>query len=112
MSPTAEQRRSGAPLPRRKSFSKLRRRLSQTFQFSFSGSRSESHNSLNIKDDRGRSSKLSTFSSITRRLSISSSMIFFPVVGKENCDYNSSAAPIKSSNQKSESLSENVSPSF
>ena len=42
MSPEARDHGRGmAPPPRRKSFSKLRRRLSQTFRFSFNGSLSE-----------------------------------------------------------------------
>ena len=48
MSPEAEQ---GAPPPRRKSFSKLRRRLSQTFRLSFNGSLSEFSQSFNINEN-------------------------------------------------------------
>ena len=55
MSPEAEQDRGRAPPPRRKSFSKLRRRLSQTFRFSFNGSLSEFSNSFAVNDDRERS---------------------------------------------------------
>ena len=55
MSPEAEQERGGAPPPRRKSFSKLRRRLSQTFRFSFNGSLSEFSHSFAVNDDRDRS---------------------------------------------------------
>ena len=53
MSPEAEQG-GGAPPPRRKSFSKLRRRLSQTFRFSFNGSLSEFSHSFAVNDDRNR----------------------------------------------------------
>ena len=55
MSPEAEQERGGAPPPRRKSFSKLRRRLSQTFRFSFNGSLSEFSHSFAVNDERDRS---------------------------------------------------------
>ena len=55
MSPEAEQERGGAPPPRRKSFSKLRRRLSQTFRFSFNGSLSEFSHSFAVNEDRDRS---------------------------------------------------------
>ena len=51
MSPQAEAGRSMAPPPRRKSFSKLRRRLSQTFRFSFNGSLSEFPHSFVIKEE-------------------------------------------------------------
>ena len=40
-----------APPPRRKSFSKLRRRLSQTFRFSFNGSLSEFPHSFVIREE-------------------------------------------------------------
>ena len=51
MSPKAEEGRGMAPPPRRKSFSKLRRRLSQTFRFSFNGSLSEFPHSFVIKEE-------------------------------------------------------------
>ena len=54
MSPQAEPGRSMAPPPRRKSFSKLRRRLSQTFRFSFNGSLSEFPHSFVIKEEPDR----------------------------------------------------------
>jgi len=81
MSPEAEQERGGAPPPRRKSFSKLRRRLSQTFRFSFNGSLSEFSHSFAVNDERDRSngfhgsSRLRTISSLTRKLSLSNSRI-------------------------------------
>jgi len=87
MSPEAEQERGGAPPPRRKSFSKLRRRLSQTFRFSFNGSLSEFSHSFAVNDDRDRSnglhvsSRLRTISSLTRKLSLSNSRIL--VAGAE-----------------------------
>ena len=90
MNPQADQDTSAAPPPRRKSFSKLRRRLSQTFRISFSGgssSLSQSSTSLTMSNTKDRSSGLhltSTFSSITRRLSLSSSMIFLTGGGREN----------------------------
>ena len=53
MSPeTGEQERGLAPPPRRKSFSKLRRRLSQTFRFSFNGSLTEFPHSFVIREER------------------------------------------------------------
>ena len=48
MSPEADQ---GAPPPRRKSFSKLRRRLSQTFRLSFNGSLSDFSQSFSISEN-------------------------------------------------------------
>ena len=54
MSPKAEEGRGMAPPPRRKSFSKLRRRLSQTFRFSFNGSLSEFPHSFVIKEEPDR----------------------------------------------------------
>lgn len=68
-----------APPPRRKSFSKLRRRLSQTFRFSFNGSLSEISHSFSLSDDRNghnpHHSRLRTISSLTRKLSLSNSRI-------------------------------------
>merc|ERR1719233_2813166 len=91
MNPQADQDRSGAPPPRRKSFSKLRRRFSQTFRISLSSgsstSLSQSSTSLTIRNSKDSNSGLpltSTLSSITRRLSISSSMIFMTGGSKEN----------------------------
>jgi len=90
MSPEAEQERGGAPPPRRKSFSKLRRRLSQTFRFSFNGSLSEFSNSFAVNDDRDRnnglhvSSRLRTISSLTRKLSLSNSRILVAGVDRES----------------------------
>ena len=46
--------RGMAPPPRRKSFSKLRRRLSQTFRFSFNGSLSEFPHSFVIREEPER----------------------------------------------------------
>ena len=52
MSPQARDNGRGmAPPPRRKSFSKLRRRLSQTFRFSFNGSLSEFPHSFVIREE-------------------------------------------------------------
>ena len=52
MSPQAHDNGRGmAPPPRRKSFSKLRRRLSQTFRFSFNGSLSEFPHSFVIREE-------------------------------------------------------------
>jgi len=90
MSPEAEQDRGRAPPPRRKSFSKLRRRLSQTFRFSFNGSLSEFSNSFAVNDDRERSnglhvsSRLRTISSLTRKLSLSNSRILVAGVDRES----------------------------
>eukprot|EP00092_Neocalanus_flemingeri_P015913 GFUD01017230.1.p1 GENE.GFUD01017230.1~~GFUD01017230.1.p1 ORF type:complete len:556 (+),score=102.77 GFUD01017230.1:471-2138(+) len=90
MSPEAEQERGGAPPPRRKSFSKLRRRLSQTFRFSFNGSLSEFSHSFAVNDDRDRSngqhvsSRLRTISSLTRKLSLSNSRILVAGVDRES----------------------------
>jgi len=90
MSPEAEQERGGAPPPRRKSFSKLRRRLSQTFRFSFNGSLSEFSHSFAVNEDRDRSnglhvsSRLRTISSLTRKLSLSNSRILVAGVDRES----------------------------
>ena len=55
MSPHARENGRGmAPPPRRKSFSKLRRRLSQTFRFSFNGSLSEFPHSFVIREEPER----------------------------------------------------------
>ena len=55
MSPQAlDNGRGMAPPPRRKSFSKLRRRLSQTFRFSFNGSLSEFPHSFVIREEPER----------------------------------------------------------
>ena len=55
MSPQARDNGRGmAPPPRRKSFSKLRRRLSQTFRFSFNGSLSEFPHSFVIREEPER----------------------------------------------------------
>ena len=55
MSPEARDHGRGmAPPPRRKSFSKLRRRLSQTFRFSFNGSLSEFPHSFVIREEPER----------------------------------------------------------
>jgi len=92
MSPQARDNGRGmAPPPRRKSFSKLRRRLSQTFRFSFNGSLSEFPHSFVIREEPERerngngnngfhvpshvSSRLRTISSLTRKLSLSNSRI-------------------------------------
>lgn len=72
-----------APPPRRKSFSKLRRRLSQTFRFSFNGSLSEFSSAFPVVEDGQRersnghqvSSRLRTISSLTRKLSLSNPRI-------------------------------------
>jgi len=90
MNTQADKDRSGAPPPRRKSFSKLRRRFSQTFRISFSSgsssSLSKSSTSLTIRNTKDKNSGplTSTLSSITRRLSLSSSMIFMTGRSKEN----------------------------
>jgi len=83
MSPEADQ---GAPPPRRKSFSKLRRRLSQTFRLSFNGSLSDFSQSFSISENgeersNGFPSRLKTISSLTRKLSLSNPRIF--VAGTE-----------------------------
>jgi len=91
MSPQAPEAGRGlarmAPPPRRKSFSKLRRRLSQTFRFSFNGSLSEFPHSFVIREEpEGQerhtngngfhvSSRLRTITSLTRKLSLSNSRI-------------------------------------
>jgi len=73
------QQAQDAPPPRRKSFSKLRRRLSQTFRFSFNGSLSEISHSFSVSDSRNghhhAPSRLRTISSLTRKLSLSNSRI-------------------------------------
>merc|ERR1719192_1546638 len=86
MSPQAEAGRSMAPPPRRKSFSKLRRRLSQTFRFSFNGSLSEFSTAWPGGEDGGGdranghqvSSRLRTISTLTRKLSLSNPRILVP----------------------------------
>jgi len=75
-----------APPPRRKSFSKLRRRLSQTFRFSFNGSLSEFSTAWPGGEDGGGdranghqvSSRLRTISTLTRKLSLSNPRILVP----------------------------------
>ena len=52
VSTTSAECESGAPRPRRKSLSKLRRRLSRTFRLSFSGSLSDFAQTFTI-DERG-----------------------------------------------------------
>jgi len=79
-----------APPPRRKSFSKLRRRLSQTFRFSFNGSLSEFSTAWPGGGEDGGgdranglqvSSRLRTISTLTRKLSLSNPRIL--VAGSE-----------------------------
>merc|ERR1719208_414666 len=75
-----------APPPRRKSFSKLRRRLSQTFRVSFNGSLSEFSTAWPGGEDGGGdranghqvSSRLRTISTLTRKLSLSNPRILVP----------------------------------
>jgi len=80
-----------APPPRRKSFSKLRRRLSQTFRFSFNGSLSEFSSAFPVGEDSNGdrtnghqvSSRLRTISSLTRKLSLSNPRILVSGSGSD-----------------------------